>query len=310
VELVTPVEIVCVGEAMLELSARDGGWHLGHGGDTLNTAIHLARAGRPTAHLTALGTDPFSAGLVEACRAEGLDTVLMLAHPARHVGLYAVSTDPAGERSFTYWRSDSAAREMFELPGIDAAEQRAADARVLLFSLISLAILPDAGRARLLRLAERVRGNGGLVVFDGNYRPRLWDNRDEAAEWRDRAAAVADIGLPTLEDETALGLPADPDRVAAHWQALGCAETVVKLGARGCRLPAGAILAPAAALQPFDTSGAGDAFNAGYLDARLGGAEPADAAATGHRLAGWVIMRPGAIPPLSALPGLPATSGE
>jgi 2-dehydro-3-deoxygluconokinase len=95
--------------------------------------------------------------------------------------------------------------------------------------------------------------------------------------------------------------------VAAHWQAVGCAETVIKLGARGCRLPDGTIVAPGAALQPFDTSGAGDAFNAGSVDARLGGAEPADAAAAAHRLAGWVIMHPGAIPPFSALPGLPAT---
>jgi 2-dehydro-3-deoxygluconokinase len=50
-------------------------------------------------------------------------------------------------------------------------------------------------------------------------------------------------------------------------------------------------------LSPVDTSGAGDAFNAGYLHARLSGATPTEAANEGHRLAGWVVMRPGAIPP-------------
>ncbi|MBJ7444410.1 MAG: MYG1 family protein [Sphingobium sp.] len=46
----------------------------------------------------------------------------------------------------------------------------------------------------------------------------------------------------------------------------------------------------------IDSSGAGDAFNGGYLHARLAGATPVDAALAGHRLAGWNIGRRGAIP--------------
>ena len=107
---------------------------------------------------------------------------------------------------------------------------------------------------------------------------------------------MADIGLPTLEDEAAISGEADADAVAAHWQNLGCRETVVKLGAAGCRLPDGTILPPARRLNPVDTSGAGDAFNGGYLAARLKGADSAEAAAAGNALAGWTIMRPGAIP--------------
>jgi 2-dehydro-3-deoxygluconokinase len=53
-------------------------------------------------------------------------------------------------------------------------------------------------------------------------------------------------------------------------------------------------------LPPLDTSGAGDAFNAGYLQARLRGADPKEAALAGHSLAGWVIQRAGAIPPRDA----------
>ncbi|MDE2620735.1 MAG: sugar kinase [Sphingomonadales bacterium] len=281
---------------MLELSGGEGRWRLGHGGDTLNTAIHLARAGVPTAYLTALGTDPFSAQLRAAWAGEGLDTSLVLTHPTRGAGLYAITTDPAGERSFTYWRGDSAARALFDCPGIDEACAFARDADLLAFSLISLAILPDEGRGKLLALAAAVRAAGGRVAFDGNYRPQLWASPDEAGFWRNRAIAVADIGLPTLEDETMLGAPADPQAVRQHWQGLGCSETVVKLGAGGCLLPDGTIVSPAAVLQPVDTSGAGDAFNAGYLAARLRGKAPDEAARAGHALAGWTIMRPGAVP--------------
>ncbi len=294
--------IVCIGEAMVELARRaGGGWNLGYGGDTVNTAVHLARAGHDVAYMTALGTDPFSDDLVNRqWPGEGLDTSLVLRDPARGPGLYAITTDAQGERSFTYWRGESAARGLFELNPVDAAMRATQRVDCLAFSLISLAILPPAGRKHLLAMAALVRAHGGKVAFDGNYRARLWADAGEAVIARDAAIAVADIGLPTLEDETLLSGETDADQVASHWAGLGCAETVVKLGSRGCRLPDGTLVAPPQVLAPVDTSGAGDAFNGGYLGARLRGAPLAAAAASGHRLAGWVVMRGGAIPPRDA----------
>lgn len=295
-ELVVPLRIVLVGEAMIELSRRGESWQLGYGGDTLNTALHLARDGHDVAYLTGLGNDPFATSLVERWRGEGLDCSLVLHHPARATGLYAISTDAAGERSFAYWRECSAARELFTLPGAAAAAESAAKADLLVFSLISLAILPPEGRNWLFAIARSVRANGGQVAFDGNYRPRLWPDADTARKTRDTAIALASIGLPTFEDEAALSGEIGAAAAAQHWRTLGCEETVVKLGAAGCRLPDGAIIAPPEALVPVDTSGAGDAFNAGYLGARLRGASMEVAARAGHALVGWTIMRPGAIP--------------
>lgn len=288
--------IVLVGEAMLELARKGGDWQLGYGGDTLNTAIHLARKGHDVAYFTAIGTDPLSQDLKRQWAAEGLDTALVLEHPTRNTGLYAISTDASGERSFSYWRETSAAREMFDLPAASSALDSITKADLLAFSLITLAILPPAARSKLLDLAQMIRNKGGQVAFDGNYRPRLWSNADEAAAARDAAIACATIGLPTLEDETAISGESDPAAVSAHWQSLGCTETIVKLGSEGCSLPDGSVIAPDAVLEPVDTSGAGDAFNGGYLAARMNGADIADAARAGHALAGWTIMRPGAIP--------------
>lgn len=288
--------IVLIGEAMLELTKRRENWHLGYGGDTLNTAIHLARAGHDVAYLTALGSDPLSKGLKAKWAAEGLDTSLVLDHPARSTGLYAISTDAAGERSFAYWRDTSAAREMFTLPGIEAALRAAEQADLLVYSLITIAILPPEARETLFALCRRLRQRGGKVAFDGNYRPRLWPNAETACLARDAAIACADIGLPTLEDEASLSGTADAAAVAGHWRALGCAETVVKLGAEGARLPDGTIIPPPDVLKPVDTSGAGDAFNGGYLAARMSGASVQAAVMAGHKLAGWCVMRTGAIP--------------
>jgi 2-dehydro-3-deoxygluconokinase len=289
--------IVCIGEAMLELSREGEQWQLGYGGDTLNTAIHLARAGHDVAYLTALGSDPLSANLRDRWAAEGLDTSLILTHPTRSTGMYAINTDESGERSFTYWRDTSAAREMFALPGIADALAAASQADVIVYSLITLAVVPDEAREQLRALCHRVRAKGGRVAFDGNYRPRLWASVQEARTARDAAIACADIGLPTLEDEEQLSGEVSGDAIGQHWATLGCPETIVKLGAKGARLPDGSIFPPPEVLTPIDTSGAGDAFNGGYLAARIDGASVEDAVMAGHGLAGWCVMRRGAIPP-------------
>lgn len=295
--MMRPVQVVCCGEGMLELSRREGQARLEWAGDTLNTAVHLARMGLDTAYLTAVGVDPFSEEMVAAWQEEGLDCSLVLRHPTRVPGLYAISTDATGERSFTYWRSESAARAMFALPDMAKARDSAARARLFYFSLISLAILPDEGREALIALASDVRAGGGTVAFDSNFRPRLWSCAKEVVGWRDRAIATATIGLPTLEDEQAMQANATAAGVAAHWAAQGCPEVVVKQGPGGCLLPDGSQSLPPSRLVPVDTSGAGDAFNAAYLAARLAGRSPSSAAAEGHALAGWTIMHPGAIPP-------------
>jgi 2-dehydro-3-deoxygluconokinase len=288
--------IVCLGEAMVELSERQGRWDVHYGGDTLNVALHLTRLGFDVAYLTALGGDPFAGSMRTAWGREGLDVSLVLTDPDRTTGLYCIDTDDKGERHFSYWRGESAARRMFYVSGIDKALATAASADLLFFSLISLAILPDDGRELLLSLARQVRTNGGKVAFDSNYRARLWDRPETARVWRDRAVAVADFGLPSLSDETLLDGDETAETVRDHWQLWGCREVAVKLGEEGILLPDGATTSPEVQHHALDTSGAGDAFDAGYLGARLRGCTPEIAAAHGQRLAGWTVMRHGAIP--------------
>lgn len=292
--------ITVVGEAMLELSRRDGdGWNLHYGGDVINTAIHLARSGETVRLATAMGTDPMSTQMIVQWDAEGVDTGLVMRVEGALPGLYAIETDASGERSFHYWRSDAAARRMFALPQSAAMSGEAAKSNLLYFSLITLAILPDEGREALLALCEAVRAGGGRVAFDGNYRPRLWTDATQARHWRDRAIALCDIGLPTLADEVDMGEADNAADAARRWGAGDGREIVVKLGGEGC-LVDGVVVPVPQALAVVDSSGAGDAFNGGYLHARLSGATPAEAALAGHRLAGWNIGRRGAIPPRDA----------
>lgn len=293
--------ITVIGEAMLELSrasgdgGSDGGWNLRYGGDVINTAIHLARSGDKVRFASAIGADPMSADLRAKWEGEGVDTSLLLAAEGRLPGLYAIETDAHGERSFHYWRGEAAAKRMFDLPGSAAMVEQAARSELLYFSLITLAILPEEAREKLFALCESVRAQGGKVAFDGNYRARLWPDAATARHWRDRAIALSDMGLPTLADEVEMGEADDAQDAARRWGAAEGREVVVKLGAEGA-LVDGVIVAPPARLTVVDSSGAGDAFNGGYLHARLAGLSPREAALAGHRLAGWNIGRRGAIP--------------
>ncbi|GAA0283248.1 sugar kinase [Alteraurantiacibacter aestuarii] len=292
--------VTIVGEAMLEYHSSNARSGLCYGGDTLNTAIHLARLGHDVRYVTALGTDPVSDALVAAWRDEGIDTRFVLRHPERHPGIYAIHLDETGERSFLYWRDNSAARDMFALPGMDAALEEARASRLLYYSLITLAILPEQAREALFGLAQSVRQRGGDVAYDSNYRTNLWTSAAEARAISARAASGATIGLPTDGDECALaGEDLSEEEIARRWLDLGCRDVVVKAGAEGClfaRQGEAAVHFPAEKLAMVDASGAGDAFNAGYLSGWMNGGQTAAAIASGQALAGWVIRRSGAVP--------------
>src|SRR4051812_47840529 len=111
------MKIAAIGECMIELSERRGDQcRIGFGGDTLNTAIYLARLGAPVDYVTALGDDGYSDRMLAAWRAEGVGTAQVLRLPGRLPGLYAIETDAAGERRFYYWRDQAPARALFSLP--------------------------------------------------------------------------------------------------------------------------------------------------------------------------------------------------
>ena len=265
--------VFVIGEGMLELSKSPAGWALAYGGDTINAAVHLARFGLSVDFASALGDDPFSDELREAWRREGVNTAYVAAIVDRLPGLYAIRVDGAGERSFSYWRSASAAHAMFDPPHGQALCEAASRSDVLYFSLITLAILSEPARDALFDVCDEVRGRGGRVAFDGNYRPRLWPDATSARLARNRAIGHSDIGLPTLADEIEMGEMPDAQDVRDRWRAGGAAETVVKLGPHGCL--AGDVPVPiSSAVEVIDTSGAGDAVQRRLSRRATGGGGP------------------------------------
>jgi 2-dehydro-3-deoxygluconokinase len=159
-----------------------------------------------------------------------------------------------------------------------------------------------------------LRARGGLTAFDPNIRPTLWASADEM-----RTALMAcptAIVLPSFDDEAALFGDASPDATVARWRAAGADEVVVKNGggpvtvwAKGLNGDEPLTIA-VARMRPFDSTGAGDAFNGGYLAARLTGHAPDAAARAAHDVSLQVIARPGALMPMADVAPLPVSDGQ
>lgn len=297
--------IASVGECMIELSGAGSElWRMGFAGDTFNTLWALkalAGSDRAVDYVSAFGDDPFSRDQVAFFEEHGIGTAVSPVIAGARPGLYAITLSGA-ERSFTYWRSDAAARRLADDP---TALSRSLQNRALVyFSGITLAILAEGARRALLTALKEAKANGTRIAFDPNYRPRLWPDAASARAEIEEALGVADIALPTFPDEQALFGDPDPTTAAMRIARLGAREVVVKNGEEPALVwhDGGALTVPAVLVpSPVDTTGAGDSFNGAYLAARLAGTKPTEAARKAHRVAAAVVQVRGALAPFEML---------
>lgn len=313
----TSKNIAVIGECMIELSQKGTDLSRGFGGDTLNTAVYVARQVPKQElnvhYVTALGTDSFSNEMLAAWQQENIHTDLIQRMDDKLPGLYFIETDSTGERTFYYWRNDAAARFWLTSPAADEICQRLEKFDYLYLSGISLAILDSTSRQRLLKLLRACRANGGKVIFDNNYRPRLWQSKEETQQAYRDMLACTDIAFLTLDDEDMLWGEKPLEQVIERTQNLGVSEIIIKRGADSCIVwvkegfEAHQYDVPAVKLpkeKVVDTTAAGDSFSAGYLAVRLTGGSAHDAAVRGHLTASTVIQYRGAIIPLAAMPAV------
>ncbi len=268
-----PVAFASIGECMIELSAGNGAdWRLGYAGDTFNTAC-CVRAILPktkhVAYVTALGDDPFSDKMRGFFAEAGVETDRIRTIGGRRPGLYAITLTKA-ERSFTYWRGESAARCLADDP---AWLKRALDrAGMLYFSGITLAILRTPARRRLLATIAARRKDGATIAFDPNYRPVLWPDKKTAAAAIEAAFRVTDIALPTLSDAHDLFGDRTEDHTAGRLIDAGVGEFVLKNGEKPALVFGDGKYGKALPGKPkrlVDTTGAGDSFSGAYLAGRI-----------------------------------------
>jgi 2-dehydro-3-deoxygluconokinase len=296
-------KVACIGECMIELKQAAGGlYSRAFGGDTLNTAVYLARLGVEVDYITALGDDPISDEMIAGWAAEGIGTSGVARLKGKLPGIYMIQTDEIGERRFFHWRENAAARSLMDLPETDDILDSLATYDVVYLSAITLSIYSVQGRVKLIDALRHAREHGARVAFDTNFRARGWPDPDVARAVFDEAFTASDIVLASTEDLLPLYPGESDEQLMAR---IPCSEAVLK------RLQPGSIVrfkgvSRQARAEPVtqpvvDTTAAGDSFAAAYIAARLAGAEPVEAARAGHRLGGLVVSYPGAIIPRSAM---------
>ena len=270
-------KIAVIGECMIELSEKGADVKRGFGGDTLNTSVYIARQVDPAAltvhYVTALGTDSFSQQMLDAWRGENVDTSLTQRMENRLPGLYYIETDSTGERTFYYWRNEAAAKFWLESEQSAAICEELANFDYLYLSGISLAILSPTSREKLLSLLRECRANGGKVIFDNNYRPRLWASKEETQQVYQQMLECTDIAFLTLDDEDALWGQQPVEDVIARTHNAGVKEVVVKRGSKGASYYSAdeTLHIDSYAVDEVDPTGAGDCFGGAYIACRLQG---------------------------------------
>jgi 2-dehydro-3-deoxygluconokinase len=279
-----------------------------YGGDSLNTAVYLARLARGAIevnYVTALGVDALSNGMIERWSSEGINTGMVLRDAQRLPGMYLIQVDAHGERTFLYWRGDSAARYLMRHPNFETIRRRLEQMDTVFVTGISLAILPPDDRAKLIDLLSQLAANGVSIIFDTNYRSRLWASAHDAQTTAARLFPSATITFATFDDEHQLWGDNAPGTTISRLLADGARCVVLKNGAEGCTV-AGVDFVKAIPTNPVqrvvDSTAACDAFNAAFLAEWLNGQSLERCCRAGNLLAGVVIQHRGAIIPALSMP--------
>ncbi|AHG76672.1 sugar kinase [Mannheimia varigena] len=292
-----------IGECMIELNGEPfGNMYQTYGGDSLNTATYLARVTSPeqieVRYISALGTDKLSQGMLEAWQADNINTDFVLLDEHRQPGLYLIQLDKFGERTFLYWRNQSAARYLLQHSDYPKVLSALSCVNMIYLSGISLAILPENDRTLLIEQLRELKKQGVKIAFDSNYRPKLWESTETAQQHYANLLALVDLALVTFDDEHLLWGDEDEQATLARLAQYGIETIVVKQGSQGATVQHNGeqIFVPTVPVENVvDTTSAGDSFNAGFLNGYLLGKDLTTCCQQGNTVAGIVIQHKGAI---------------
>lgn len=309
--------LLAIGECMVELvpnGVRE--CQQSFAGDTYNALVYAKRfAGQLNCELfSAVGEDILSINMLKKWQQEGISSKQVIQTADHNVGIYAISTDQHGERSFDYWRNQSAAKHMMELYEKQPFDLGLGKSDWIFFSGISLAILNDASKHVLLDLLASLKQQDCTIAFDPNYRARMWQSKAHAIDWLERAYQISDLVLPGLDDHYTLFGHTDANDIVDYCQQFAIDEVVIKAGSKGMQVFCQNNLTAQCSFNPapkqVDSTAAGDSFAGTYLAARMTHHEPQSALHIADKVASQVVQHQGAILPFDVYQALNLSSAK
>lgn len=263
------------------------------GGSVANVAVALARLGAPVSFVGVVGDDGYGRFVQADLAAEGVDTSGLCVSRDALTPMVIALIEPSGERMNVVWPPERGADKLL------APEQVDPDAIASAAWLhTSGMVLRDSPVREAALYAMRLAHDAGVPVsLDLNLRLELWGWDDAIADTMVEAVGLADVALGSAKEEIAPLAGTDRIEDAARALSGGRRVVVARLGEQGALVcdPAGNLMhVPAFPTTVVDTLGAGDAFDGGFIAARLAGCDWVEATRWGNAVAALKIARPGA----------------
>lgn len=265
--------IVALGECLVEFSELEGElYRQSFAGDTLNTLFYASRLGLATGYISMLGDDPYTGGIETLLSAEQIDRSLV-GRSSRTNGIYFIKRDSSPNTRLHFIRDRSAAKQAIDLLDLQFVREYILNSHVFHLSLIAIGMTEN--KQRLLELVGSVAGRI-LISLDTNYRSSVWESSDQARETLADYLPHIDLLFVTDTDDRAYHGERSTVEVIKHYQSFGVPEFAYRMGAAGSIVFSGKAdgIKAIPNIEVLDTTGAGDAYNAGYLFLKLGGAAP------------------------------------
>ncbi|MFW2488973.1 sugar kinase [Clostridium chromiireducens] len=265
------MDVLTFGESMVVFSPNNNGpirhvhtFTKSLGGAESNVATAIAKLNHSVGWFSKVSDDEFGRFVINAIKAEGVDTSRVVVDKIRNTGLLFKERYQRSNPNVYYYRKDSAASS---LSPEDLDEEYIKQTKILHLTGITPA-LSESCRKTVYRAIEIAKENNILVSFDPNIRLKLWPI-EEAKKVLVDIACRADIVMPGLDEaEILLGLT-DKDEVADYFLSREAKIVAIKLGAEGCyikdRKEEVQVHGYNVSDLIQDTAGAGDGFAAGFL---------------------------------------------
>ena len=298
--MIDNLDIIAIGESMIELSTNESLTYAQvlqkyYGGDTMNTTVAAARLGSKCGYITRVGNDSFKDFLLDSWQAENID-ISYVKLVEGYNGLYFVSRQESGQKEFAYYRKKSAATSL----SIDDIPENYIGSASIVYSSGITQSLSDSARESVKKAFEIANQKQCKVAYDPNFRSRLW-SVEEARESLEEIIEYIDIILLNSghDAEKLYGI-SSPDLIIKYFWDRGVQTVAVKMGKEGSAIGYNGEISylPTNETTVVDTTGAGDAYNGGFLHGIVQGYTPFESAKLAYIVSGFQIQGLGAIKPI------------
>ncbi len=272
------LEVITMGRVSVDLYPEQIGVPLAEvktfakslGGSATNVAVAVARLGHKSAVITKVGDDGFGPYVRAALEGFGVKARYVGTDPELRTPLAFCEIYPPDDFPLLFYREPKAPDINIEVEDLDLE----AISEVPLFWITGTGLSEEPSRSTTLKALEA--RSEGITVVDLDYRPMLWESREETERWYREALKHVTVAVGNQEEVEVVVGTGDPYEASAALLDIGLDLAIVKRGPEGVlvRTKEGVAEAPPIEVEIVNGLGAGDAFGGALCHALLSGWDP------------------------------------